>query len=106
MLGDSGANALGALLGVAAATTLPRRGKVTALAAIVGLTVASEYVSFTQVIERTKPLRWLDQLGRRPAAPAPHQTPAGQPQAADGARAGHPRRESPAHEAQRLAQRR
>jgi UDP-GlcNAc:undecaprenyl-phosphate GlcNAc-1-phosphate transferase len=73
MLGDAGANALGALLGAAAAS-LPRPARVAALAVIVGLTAASEAVSFTKVIERTAPLRWLDMLGRRPAvavAPAP-----------------------------------
>ena len=73
MLGDAGANALGAMLGVAA-TKLPRPARVAALAAIAGLTGASEVVSFTRVIERTPPLRWLDMLGRRPApepAPAP-----------------------------------
>jgi len=68
MLGDAGANALGAMLGVAAATRLPRWARLTALAAITGLTAASEVVSFTQVIERTGPLRKLDMLGRRPAA--------------------------------------
>lgn len=87
MLGDAGANALGALLGIAAATTLSRRGQVAALAGIVGLTAASEFVSFTQVIERTRPLRRLDQLGRRPSG-APDQ--AGQPHAGDGDRAGEP----------------
>jgi hypothetical protein len=107
MLGDAGANALGALLGVAAATTLPRRGKVAAVTAIVGLTVASEFVSFTQVIERTGPLRRLDLLGRRPAAAAAEsQMPAGQPPAADNAPAGSARPEGPAHGARRLAQRR
>jgi hypothetical protein len=68
MLGDAGANALGALLGTAAAATLPRAARVAVLAAILGLTAASEVVSFTKVIERTPPLRWLDMLGRRPAA--------------------------------------
>jgi hypothetical protein len=36
---------------------------------IIGLTAASEVVSFTRVIEHTPALRWLDMLGRRPAAP-------------------------------------
>lgn len=67
MLGDAGANALGAMLGAAAAQTLPRRARLGLLAGIVALTVASEKVSFTRVIEATPPLRWLDMLGRRPA---------------------------------------
>ena len=68
MLGDAGANALGAVLGTAAAASLPRGARLAALAAITGLTAASEVVSFTKVIERTAPLRWLDMLGRRPPA--------------------------------------
>jgi hypothetical protein len=87
MLGDAGANALGAMLGVAA-TALPRRSRIAALAVVVGLTAASEVVSFSRVIERTGPLRWADMLGRRPvpaqspspAAPASeHQEPAAAP---------------------------
>jgi len=70
MLGDSGANALGAMLGVAAAASLPRSARLAALAVIAGLTAASEKVSFTKVIARTPALNWLDMLGRRPA-PAP-----------------------------------
>ncbi len=65
MLGDAGANALGAMLGASAAG-LPRTGRIALLGAIVGLTAASEKVSFTKVIERTPALRWLDMLGRRP----------------------------------------
>lgn len=67
MLGDTGANAAGALLGVA---TLAggRRWRWTLLAALVALTVASEKVSFTRVIERTPLLRELDAWGRRPPA--------------------------------------
>jgi UDP-GlcNAc:undecaprenyl-phosphate/decaprenyl-phosphate GlcNAc-1-phosphate transferase len=82
MLGDAGANALGALLGVAAAASLSRPARVALLAAIAGLTAASEKVSFTAVIERTPALRWLDMLGRRPvpAAPLPGR-PAGPPPA-------------------------
>ncbi len=71
MLGDAGANALGAMLGVAAATSLSRPARAALLAGIMGLTAASEFVSFTAVIERTPALRWLDMLGRRPVAPVP-----------------------------------
>jgi hypothetical protein len=53
----------------AAAAGLPRPARIALLAGITGLTAASEKVSFTKVIERTPPLRWLDMLGRRPAAP-------------------------------------
>ena len=70
MLGDAGANALGAMLGGAAAVSLPRPARIALLAGIVALTGASEKVSFTKVIERTPPLRWLDMLGRRPRAVA------------------------------------
>jgi UDP-GlcNAc:undecaprenyl-phosphate/decaprenyl-phosphate GlcNAc-1-phosphate transferase len=68
MLGDCGANALGSMLGAAAAG-LPRSARISLLAGITGLTVASEKVSFTKVIERTPALRWLDMLGRRPSDP-------------------------------------
>jgi UDP-GlcNAc:undecaprenyl-phosphate/decaprenyl-phosphate GlcNAc-1-phosphate transferase len=70
MLGDCGANALGAMLGAAAAG-MPRPARIALLAGIVGLTAASEKVSFSKVIERTPALRRLDMLGRRPAAPVP-----------------------------------
>ncbi len=70
MLGDSGANALGAMLGVAAAASLPRRSRLLVLGAITALTAASEKVSFTGVIARTPALNWLDMLGRRPAQSA------------------------------------
>jgi UDP-GlcNAc:undecaprenyl-phosphate/decaprenyl-phosphate GlcNAc-1-phosphate transferase len=103
MLGDAGANALGALLGVAAGTTLSRRGQVLALAGIVVLTGASEFVSFTEVIERTGPLRWLDLLGRRPV-PAGQAEPDGQPQPATNGRVGDPGPESGPPGARRLAQ--
>ncbi|RKF24615.1 hypothetical protein [Micromonospora globbae] len=65
MLGDSGANALGALLGVALAARSGPLGRAGILAVLAGLTAASEKVSFTQVIQRTPGLRELDALGRR-----------------------------------------
>lgn len=63
-LGDAGANMLGAVLGAGfvAASDLPATMAVLALLVVV--TLASERVSFTEVIERTGPLRWLDGLGR------------------------------------------
>ncbi|MEU5880450.1 hypothetical protein [Spirillospora sp. NPDC047279] len=71
MLGDTGSNALGALLGLAA-TRLGRGPRLAVFAGLVGLNAASEYVSFTKVIKQTPALDWIDMLGRRPvAAPAP-----------------------------------
>jgi hypothetical protein len=67
MLGDAGANALGAVLGVAAVAGAPARGRWGVLAGVLGLTLASEKVSFTKVIAATPVLRELDALGRRPA---------------------------------------
>jgi hypothetical protein len=81
MLGDAGANALGAMLGGSAAG-LSRTGRIALLAAIVGITAASEKVSFTKVIARTPALNWLDMLGRRPAPqkePSETEPPAPQP---------------------------
>lgn len=66
MLGDSGANALGALLGLAMVAREGRTARLGHLAAVTLLTLASEKVSFTKVIESTPVLRDLDHLGRRP----------------------------------------
>jgi UDP-N-acetylmuramyl pentapeptide phosphotransferase/UDP-N-acetylglucosamine-1-phosphate transferase len=65
MLGDAGANSFGALIGLAAASRHSRAARLAVLAGIVGLTLASEKVSFTQVIESTPVLRDLDDWGRR-----------------------------------------
>ncbi|WP_448639771.1 hypothetical protein [Geodermatophilus sp. URMC 63] len=65
MLGDAGANALGALLGLRLAAVPGRPARAGLLAAVTALTLASERVSFTRVIEATPVLRELDRLGRR-----------------------------------------
>ena len=65
MLGDTGANSAGALLGTALVARAGRRGRTCALLALAALTLASERVSFTAVIESTPGLRELDALGRR-----------------------------------------
>lgn len=64
MLGDGGANALGAALGSALAFGASRRARLAAAGVAVGLTLASERVSFSAVIARTPGLRELDALGR------------------------------------------
>ncbi|MCS6712681.1 hypothetical protein JSY14_11870 [Brachybacterium sp. EF45031] len=71
MLGDVGANTLGFLTGTAAARRLSPLGRVTALAVVAALVLASEKVSFSAVIDRNSLLRRLDAGGRRPLPPAP-----------------------------------
>lgn len=66
MLGDCGANALGAGVATVAAASWPRPARLLALVAVVTLNLASERVSFTAVIERHPALSWADELGRRP----------------------------------------
>lgn len=70
MLGDTGANAAGALLGVALLDRLGRRGRLVALGVLTVLTLASERVSFTTVIESTPVLREIDAWGRPARQPA------------------------------------
>lgn len=64
MLGDCGANALGAAAATVAAQALPWGFRLAAFSAVAALNLASERVIFTAVIERTPLLRRLDQLGR------------------------------------------
>ncbi len=67
MLGDAGANPLGATLGLAAVLVFAPMTRNWVLAALVVLNLASERVSFSRVIDRVAPLRLLDQLGRQPS---------------------------------------
>ena len=64
MLGDTGANAVGALVGTALAAHPGRTVRVLAALAGTALVLASERVSFTRVIARTPVLAALDGLGR------------------------------------------
>lgn len=66
MLGDAGANALGAALGVGVVMTSGVVVQGVVLASLVALNVASEVVSFSSVIDRVPPLRVVDRMGRRP----------------------------------------
>lgn len=65
MLGDAGANPLGALLGLGLAVSLGTTGRWVAIAAAVALNLASERWSFSRAIERSPVLRWLDRIGRK-----------------------------------------
>jgi UDP-N-acetylmuramyl pentapeptide phosphotransferase/UDP-N-acetylglucosamine-1-phosphate transferase len=66
MLGDTGANVLGAALGVGIAVTASVPSKVAVTVIALGLNALSEVVSYSSLIERTPPLRAFDRLGRQP----------------------------------------
>ena len=66
MLGDTGANAGGALLGTSLAANDSWKLRLGATLGVVGLILASEKVSFSKVIAANPALNWLDQLWRRP----------------------------------------
>jgi UDP-GlcNAc:undecaprenyl-phosphate/decaprenyl-phosphate GlcNAc-1-phosphate transferase len=64
MLGDTGANLLGALAGLWLVLALSTTGQLIALALLVVITVYGEFRSISTLIERTPGLRQLDALGR------------------------------------------
>jgi UDP-GlcNAc:undecaprenyl-phosphate GlcNAc-1-phosphate transferase len=65
MLGDAGANPLGAVWGLGLAAALPVRATALAVGVLLILNVASERWSFSAVIEQTPGLRGFDRLGRK-----------------------------------------
>jgi hypothetical protein len=65
MLGDTGANVLGAVLGLAVVLDVGRGPRNFVLIGLILLTVAAELVSFSAVIERVPILHRFDMLGRR-----------------------------------------
>jgi hypothetical protein len=66
MLGDAGANVVGAVLGLGAVLTCASNTRLIALAVVAGLNVLSELVSFSRLIDAVPPLRFLDRTGRLP----------------------------------------
>jgi UDP-GlcNAc:undecaprenyl-phosphate/decaprenyl-phosphate GlcNAc-1-phosphate transferase len=64
MLGDTGANLLGALAGLWLVLTLSGTGQLVALALLAAITVYGELRSISRLIERTPGLRALDAWGR------------------------------------------
>ena len=65
MLGDAGANVLGAVLGLGVVLETAASTRVVVLCVLVALNAASEWVSFSRVIHRVGVLRRIDELGRR-----------------------------------------
>lgn len=63
MQGDTGVNAVGAILGLTVAIVGSAPAQWVVLAALATLNLLSERVSFTLVIDHTPPLRWFDRLG-------------------------------------------
>lgn len=64
MLGDAGANPIGAVLGLGLALTLAQPWRWAAIAVLVGLNLASERWSFSAIIESNGVLRKIDRFGR------------------------------------------
>jgi hypothetical protein len=64
MLGDSGSNALGGLLGLNSVERFTERGRWVAIGALAGLTLLGERTSIGAWIERTPGVAWVDRLGR------------------------------------------
>lgn len=64
MLGDVGSNLLGSSLGMMMVWMLSDFGKIIALIIFISLQLAAEKISFSEIIERYRPLKYFDQLGR------------------------------------------
>jgi hypothetical protein len=66
MLGDSGSNLLGFVVGVQLAASLPPWALPPAASIAVALNVVADTITFSRVIEGVRPLRWFDRVGRIP----------------------------------------
>lgn len=65
MLGDAGANSMGAFLGYLLATALPLWLLIAWAAVLLALNLAGEHLSFSKIIENNRILKMLDGLGRK-----------------------------------------
>lgn len=64
MLGDTGSNVLGAALGLGVVIGCGGLTRLVVLGVLVVLNLASEWVSFSKVIDAVPPLRFFDRMGR------------------------------------------
>jgi UDP-N-acetylmuramyl pentapeptide phosphotransferase/UDP-N-acetylglucosamine-1-phosphate transferase len=65
MLGDTGANVIGAVLGLAVVLGSRDSVRLVVMLVLLGINVAAELVSFSRVIDAVPPLRWFDRWGSR-----------------------------------------
>ena len=65
MLGDTGANLLGACAGIYLVAEFETTGLAVSAAVLLALTIIGEFGSFSRIIERVPPLRALDSVGRK-----------------------------------------
>jgi UDP-GlcNAc:undecaprenyl-phosphate GlcNAc-1-phosphate transferase len=66
MLGDTGANALGAALGSATILAVGQDVRDVIVIVLLALTLLAEVVSFSRIIDAVPPLRLFDRIGRLP----------------------------------------
>jgi len=71
MMGDVGANTLGAALGLALASSLTPAGQLAAIILLLALHLLCERLSLTALIARSRPLSHLDRLGTAHLPPFP-----------------------------------
>lgn len=69
MLGDTGANPLGATIGLTAVLVAPAAIELGLLVVLLGLNLVSERVSFSKIIAKNKLLNSFDMWGRNSVAP-------------------------------------
>jgi UDP-GlcNAc:undecaprenyl-phosphate GlcNAc-1-phosphate transferase len=67
MLGDTGANVIGAVLGLAVVLGSRESIRLTVMLVLLALNIGAELFSFSRVIDAVPPLRWFDRWGSRRA---------------------------------------
>ena len=70
MLGDTGANVIGAVLGLAVVLGSRESIRLTVMLVLLALNIGAELFSFSRVIDAVPPLRWFDRWGSRRAGDA------------------------------------
>ncbi len=65
MLGDTGANVIGAVLGLAVVLGARDSVRLVVMLVLLAVNVVAELVSFSRVIDAVPPLRWFDRWGSR-----------------------------------------